>query len=422
VHSTREELEDIKENVHKTILEDFAPLIIDVSKTSEINEKDTSSDYPIKIYEPLIPASPDELRNLRIAYLRELGLISHPLFDLYFLQIAHAQVFGDLELYSLKRQLLSVGRATYKTINTWRQLLFGKDQGGSEYLIGKNPVTNDDKSLREFLKLLVESYFREDWRDVVSDAVDLGIDLGLIVARTGMLGWQDAAIQIMLFHGKKNLSESLTNTGLSAGKKVFKGSVGLLLIFLACFLLSVGPIFYLSYINKLVSRPTNDEVVLPEIILTVTDDFLPTPILDIETTEPISTETIPSVEEMPTIVTVEAQLVNETLDPNYCMYVVQPSDSVQSVATRFNVSEVNIRSQNGQVALKSFVVNQMVRVNASCCSPIGGRGFSYTVQARDNLYNLSNKYSTTINAIASANNLHAPWYIQTGQMLCIPFP
>lgn len=421
VHATREELETLKENVHKTILNDFAPLIVDVSKTSEINEKSTYSDYPIKIYEPLMPVSPDELRDLRIAYFRELGLISHPLFDLYFLQIAHAQVFGDLEIYNLKRQLLSVGRETYKTISTWRQLLFGSDQGGSEYHVGRTPLTGDDKSLREFLKLLVEKYFREDWRDAVSDVVDLGVDLGLIVVRTGLLGWRDAAIQIMLFHGKKLLTESLTNTSLPTGQKVIKGSFGFLLIFLVC-IFSIGPIFYLSYIDTLLFHSTkNDVVVLPEIILTVTDDFLPTATLS-STMEPILAEATTSVGDMPILVTVVAQSFNEPSSSNYCLYVVQPNDSIQSIASRFNVTESDFRSQNGQLASNIFVVNQMIKVNASCCTPSGGKGFVYTVKYKDNLQIISSSYSVSQNAIVSANNLYNPSYIQTGQMLCIPSP
>ena len=104
------------------------------------------------------------------------------------------------------------------------------------------------------------------------------------------------------------------------------------------------------------------------------------------------------------------------------MYVVQSGDTIQSVASRFRVSEDEIRSQNQHVALNIFVENQLVRINTSCCTPINGNGFPYTVQYKDDLYSISRTYSVDEGIIASANNLYNLSYIQTGQMLCIPSP
>ncbi|NWF63618.1 MAG: LysM peptidoglycan-binding domain-containing protein [Chloroflexi bacterium] len=402
----------------------FCRLLKTYLRLTKSARKFDSSGYPIKIYEPLIPITSSELQALRRAYWQELQLDSHPLFDLYFLQIAHAQTIGYPEEINLKRQLLSVGRATFKTIDIWRQLLFGNAQEGKEYILGSRPLTNEDKSLREFLRLIVERYFREDWRDVVSDVVDLGVDFGLTIAQTGVLGWRDAVIQIVLLRGKKLVVESLTETNSPLEKRVFKGALGSFLIFFVCLLLIASPVLSMGLI-KLFFSSTDEEITLPQIIITVTKDLLPTatsyvtpsPII-----EPIITIESPSVTEIPMLVTAEVRLVNEEGGPSYCMYVVQPGDSIQSVASRFNVTEQSIQTQNPHVAAGVFVINQAVMVNSPCCTPIGGKGFSYTVQKNDNLYSLSRTFSTSIEAVASANNLHAPWYIQTGQMLCIPFP
>lgn len=422
VNSTPQEIEEIKEFVHKTILSDFLPLIKDVSKIDEINKSLVSSDYPIKIYEPLIPISSSELQALRRAYWQELHLDSHPLFDLYFLQISHAQTIGYPEEVNLRRQLLSVGRATFKTIDVWRQLLFGDSQESKEHVIGSRPLTSEDRSLREFLRLLVERYFREDWRDVVSDIVDIGVDLGLTIAQTGVLGWRDAAIQIILLRGKKLVVESLTETNLPIEKRVFKGVLGSLLIYLVCLMLVIGPILYIGFVKLFISS-VDEEIILPEIIITVTEGLMPTatssatpsPII-----EPILTNTPFPVDAIPTLVTVEAHIVNDGGDLSYCMYVVQPGDTIQSVALRFHVSENDLRSSNKLIELNVFVVNQLIKVNNSCCAPIGGNGFSYTVKYNDDLYSISEIFSVKESEIVRANNLYNPNYIQTGQMLCIP--
>lgn len=422
VNATDARLKAVKENVHRTILQDFAPLMKDISKIDQIIEqsKNTSSaDYPIQVYEPLIPVSTDELRALRMAYFQELNLIPHPLFDLYFLQIYHAQTAGLVGETPFERKLLSVGKATYKTIKVWKLALFGKPLSDYDIVHDRNNEFPAKDASRNLIQTLVVNYFRNKWIPIITATTSILVDVVLTIPQTGRIGFGDFGLAAVGFYSADLIVKGIVEKDRPIVERASFIFVGALLIACVFFVYLIPRAFWSLFDSSLESA---DSPVLPKIIITTTESVTPSLNSEPEQEFLLTATSMVAETETPTIVTVEAQLVNETPTPNYCMYVAQPGDNVQSLAARFNVSEVNVRSQNGQVALKSFVTNQMIRVNASCCSPIGGRGFSYTVQARDNLYSLSNKYSTTINAIASANNLHAPWYIQTGQMLCIPYP
>lgn len=426
VSADEETLDEITISVQATLLRDFVPLIVDVSKVEQV--ANPASDYPIKIYEPLVPVSQEELRNLRLAYFQELHLTPHPLFDLYFLQVYHAQaVLFSEKTSEQQRRLLSIGLSTYKTIRVWRYGVFGKldDYGEVRSDLGAKDKKIRDESLN-LLSRIVSNYFRKEWESIVEDFAGLKVDLAFVLADNGGISVEDVVIRVVTLHAIKKISKAFTkkNSPIVERGENFIG--GLLILVIICLFSTVGGQKILSLIFP---RVTPTTVSFPTIVITVypTQQLTATSVLPQLT--PTSTEIINSSTTIPTdTIPTEAYAISTVYlgeniivsTPEYCMYVVQPGDTVQSVASRFYVSENDLRSLNKLIGLNIFVVNQLIKVNNSCCAPIGGNGFSYTVQRNDNLYSLARTFSTSIDDIASTNNLHAPWYIQTGQMLCIP--
>ncbi len=410
VNATDEKLEEIKTAIQRTILTDFVPLIKDISKTDQLTKlnNDTLLDtYPIQVYEPLIPVSQKDLQTLRQAYEQELQLPPHPLFDVYFLQIYHAQA----NALGKRRELLSVGLASYKTIQVWRHRLFGHTINEFEDEFTGKEGGKEAKIIsasKELLRLLVTNYFRKEWKTIVDDVTGLTAALALTVARTGGIGLDNVIIEVVTLYSVKLIAK-----GVKENNVVYI-ALGLVLLLFVCLFTAPGVARLLE--NLLPS--STSYVFLPTIVITVSEAsqvVLPT----IPTQDLTAIAAATQVEET---LTVTPQNTTRPGDPGYCMYVVQPSDTVQNVASRFRISEDEIRSQNKHVALNIFVTNQLIRVNTSCCTPINGNGFPYTVQYKDDLYSISRTYSTTESAIASANNLYNSSYIQTGQMLCIPNP
>ena len=384
---------------------DFAPLVKDISKTDQITKPSeglSSDSYPIQVYEPLVPVSQKDLETLRLAYWQELKLLPHPIFDLYFLQIYHAQA----TVLGKRRELLSVGLATYKTIKIWQHRLFGHvvNEYDNELRI-KNGVkeTQIEDSSKELLRLLVTNYFRKEWKAILDDVTGLTAALALTVARAGSVGLDNVVIEVFTLYSVKLIAKGVKE------REFAYVAAGFFLLLLVC--LFSAPVATNSLI-RLLSSPT-PVVVIPKIIITVSDlpqatsTFLPTSTAIVET---------------PTLSVIVAQSTSTPLDAGYCMYVVQPGDSIQSVASSFKVAESELRVYSAQVTSSLFVVNQMIEVNAPCCRPSGINGFSYTAQYSENLAGISEKFATTEEVIASVNNLFTPSYIQTGQMLCIPYP
>jgi len=326
-----------------------------------------------------------------------------------------------------RRELLSVGRATYTTIKAWKQGSIGQDSNDddlhTEKQEGKELSVVD--SSRDLLRILVINYFRENWRSIIDAATGLSVDLVLTIAQSGGLRMDDVGVALVSLR-----SASLITRGI---KKIIERDgppeqgvayifLGLLLIF-CVFLIYLAPEID-KQLMRFYSSPTS-VVVFPQIIITLSEFPQSThtaePTLQIVITDTASSLPLP-IEETPTLITVASQSTNQPIDVGYCMYVVQPGDSTQSVSSRFQVAETDLRFSNVQVTSDIFEVNQMIEVNAPCCRPIGNNGFSYIVRYGEDLQSISTRFSTTVIAISSANNLYNSSYIQTGQMLCIPFP
>ena len=124
-------------------------------------------------------------------------------------------------------------------------------------------------------------------------------------------------------------------------------------------------------------------------------------------------------------------------------YVVQPGDSLFSIAARFNVSLSELATINGIYDVNTVYVGQVLRLPAplpggytqpqpttSYMTPVivyPGTTVTtvttytaYVVQPGDNLAKIAATYRTTVQAILSVNRIANPSLLYVGQVLVIP--
>jgi LysM repeat protein len=100
-------------------------------------------------------------------------------------------------------------------------------------------------------------------------------------------------------------------------------------------------------------------------------------------------------------------------------YVVQPGDTLYSIARRYNVTVWDLASYNNIYNVNLIYVGQVLII------PGGGQpqpGSTYTVRYGDTLYSIARRYGMTVWQLASYNNIANPNYIYAGQVLRIPIP
>ena len=88
---------------------------------SDYKNKGESSDFPIKRYDAIGSFSHEDQKRLQEIYTSELNLPEHPLYDLYFSQIYHAQAFGvTAEEKILPCRTVSLDDETFNIISRWK--------------------------------------------------------------------------------------------------------------------------------------------------------------------------------------------------------------------------------------------------------------------------------------------------------------
>lgn len=106
-------------------------------------------------------------------------------------------------------------------------------------------------------------------------------------------------------------------------------------------------------------------------------------------------------------------------------YAVQPGDSIYAIAQRFNVNIDVLLAHNPQVTNPDLIFPGLV-----LCIPeqeLGGMppetcsGFIYTVMSGDTLWNISQRFGVSLQALINANpQITNPNRIFPGQRICIP--
>jgi LysM repeat protein len=100
-------------------------------------------------------------------------------------------------------------------------------------------------------------------------------------------------------------------------------------------------------------------------------------------------------------------------------YIVQPGDTLFSIARRYNTTVEAIQRANGIVNPWYIRVGQKLVIPQGGTSPLPG-GNTYVVQPGDTLYSIAARFGKNVWDIIVANNLTDPYWILVGQVLTIP--
>lgn len=353
-------------------------------------------DYPIRRYDAIGSFSQEDQKYLQGIYTAELNLPVHPLYDLYFSQIYHAQTVGLTQESRILRRTVALDDETFNIVSEWK---------GKTKLEEKSNVV---QASREFLKWFIFTYIKDEWQGV---ALDAGLELSVAGVLTGSLAGVGVSL-VTLAGGTILKAVVVAPPHVLPDEYKIIFFVVILLTTIACVIILFKPTWF---IPKLQVNPSDIS------LATLTS----TPLLPDSTPTFISIPTMTLV--IPTVTSVSATPIPPSAtslsnSPNYCLYVVQPGDTLQSIAAWFFVSENDIRNNDRLVSWGAFSAHQIINVPAACCVHINNNGFTYSVQPQDNVFRLAINFSTSAEKIAAANNLFDLRYIQAGQNLCIPYP
>lgn len=104
------------------------------------------------------------------------------------------------------------------------------------------------------------------------------------------------------------------------------------------------------------------------------------------------------------------------------VHTVKAGESLWSIANTYNTTVSNLKSLNNLTS-DVLQIGQVLRVPSTEAGNSSGgtpnQGNTYTVKSGDSLWNIANRYGTTVNAIKSLNNLTSD-NLSIGQVLLIP--
>ena len=404
--------------ITKRLYDEFASLI-DIAPNNTLSENLGKKEnaytrenpiYPIRRYDSIGSFSREEQKHLQEIYTSELGLPEHPLYDQYFSQIYHAQTVGGIGESHLLRKSISLDEETFNVVAKWK--------GGIKHLEEESQEVKDSRNILEWF---ISTYIKDERQDLVFDfaydtsksLLELSVAGALTAAAIGPL----VGISLVTLAGGTILKSIATAPPEVLDPRLKPAYFIVVTFFVLACLVVLAIIFSKSISDPQRTLPTPISSPLPTqipILLspspTSTATSTPAATLIVPTAIP-STATFPPINPI--------AIINS---PNYCSYVVQPNDTLQSVATWFFISENDIRNNDRLVNWGVFSVHQLINVPAACCAHINNNGFTYSVQPHDNIFRLAINFSTTAEKIAVANNLFDLRYIQSGQNLCIPYP
>lgn len=100
-------------------------------------------------------------------------------------------------------------------------------------------------------------------------------------------------------------------------------------------------------------------------------------------------------------------------------YIVQPGDTLASIAARYNTTVEAIAARNGIINPNRVVRGQRLIIPRPGTN-VNATVRTYTVQPGDTLRDIALRYNTTIEALVQANNITASTIIRPGQVLNLP--
>ena len=388
-HQIRERAWRASQNLY----DNFAPLIegvlSDASLSNQPEYERGEVIYSIKRYDFVGVFSDKEQKKLQKAYTKELSLPTHPLYDLYFAQIYHAQATGTMNFSNSHRKNISLGNETFQVISTWKE----------EHLLHYKKDASIIERSRDILKWFTFTYIKDEWKNIGFDT-SLGLSVEFVTAGAVGISFVTLTTGTIILKGITQIPDHL----ISPTERIIVFIV-FAFIFFACLLLGKKPAWIILFPEPTPS-PTYTQIPAP--LYTSSVAILPTATL----IPPTSTTTpFPTILPTPTSSAIPV--------PNYCLYVTQSGDTAQSISAWFGISESDYRATNNSHPGTEFTAPHMVTIHAPCCNSQYPNGISYTVIQGDTVYSLAEDNGITSEYLKTANRLQSS-YIQIGQMLCIP--
>jgi LysM repeat protein len=122
---------------------------------------------------------------------------------------------------------------------------------------------------------------------------------------------------------------------------------------------------------------------------------------------------------------VGAATSNDSHDQDQIVHVIQPGENLYRLSLRYGTTVEAITAANGLTDSRSIYAGQRLiipRASEPATAPAspGGAGGSYTVQRGDTLYRIARRYGVTVQALTQLNGLSSSPTIYAGQQLTIP--
>ena len=110
------------------------------------------------------------------------------------------------------------------------------------------------------------------------------------------------------------------------------------------------------------------------------------------------------------------KIPSDVISDNFNNYIVQKGDTLYGIAQKFNTTVDKIKKLNN-LTTNNLSIGQSLKISSSDNS--NNNLTTYTVQKGDTLYNIANKYNTTVNELKELNNLNSNT-LSIGQTLKLP--
>lgn len=101
-------------------------------------------------------------------------------------------------------------------------------------------------------------------------------------------------------------------------------------------------------------------------------------------------------------------------------HTVKAGDTYWTLAQRYNTTVDAIMKANPTVDPSKLQIGQTICIPSSSTGSCPAGSFSYTIKSGDTIWNLAQRYNTTVEAIMKLNPTINPNNLQIGQVICIP--
>ncbi len=129
------------------------------------------------------------------------------------------------------------------------------------------------------------------------------------------------------------------------------------------------------------------------------------------------------------LVPIQGASVNTDVSPQ--SHVVQPGETLRSIAELYSMSVDALAALNGIADPNTIYVGQVLNLSPdvattatdvppSAANPSAGPAAIHTVQSGETLFKIATQYGLSVSDLASANNIADPTLIYAGQQLIIP--